>query len=100
MKGLLGTVALIGICGGIFAAMFCGLMGCSDSPTNSEGIPVGEKNDEEWVIKKYDSRWYFHYVEIDGHEYLLMHGAHRSGITHSPKCPCHLSPSEQLSDSR
>ena len=28
----------------------------------------------------------FRYVEVDGHEYLVMSGCHRSGLTHSPKC--------------
>jgi hypothetical protein len=32
---------------------------------------------------------HFTYVQYDGHEYLLWYnGTHRTGITHSPKCPC------------
>ena len=100
MKGLLGTVALIGICGGIFAAMFFGLMGCDASPRDSYGRVIAEKDNTETNIFKVvlhggscDTTT-FQYVLVDEHEYLVMTAGNRAGITHSPKCPCHKNKAE------
>ena len=100
MKGLLGTVALLGICGGIFAAMFFGLMGCDASPRNSVGNVVAEKRveDGETVFKISIAgslgHANFKYIMVDDHEYLMMNNGNQAGITHSPKCPCHKNKAE------
>lgn len=91
MKGLLGTVALLGICGGIFAAMFFGLMGCSESPVDESGRYIAERsgtNEFNVVLYPGAGEWIFSYVMVDEHEYIVMSGPRRSGLTHSPKCPC------------
>lgn len=67
------------------------LWGCSESPRNAEGNLMAEKDDHnEFHIRlgKGNGEWYFRYIEVDGHEYLIMTGTHRSGLTHSPKCKC------------
>lgn len=67
------------------------LVGCSKSPQNENGAYVGERrNDHEWTVTLGGgSTRTFQYVEVDGHEYLIMRGCHISGLTHSPKCPCY-----------
>lgn len=67
------------------------ISGCSASEKNENGACVATKDGDEWRVALYDGtsgEWYFKYAEIDGHEYLIMIGTHRSGLTHSPKCPC------------
>lgn len=73
----------------ILMAMSVLACGCDNSKLNERGFPVGtaEENDG-FVVRINGSPWFFKYVEIDGHEYLMMHGEHRSGITHSPNCKC------------
>ena len=68
------------------------LVGCDKSPQNENGAFVGHKSDENtWSVSIVPggSSWDFNYIEVDGHEYLMMHGVHISGLTHSPKCPCY-----------
>lgn len=45
---------------------------------------------DSFVVRtdKCGGEWFFTYIVVDGHEYLMMSGPHRSGLTHSPKCPC------------
>jgi hypothetical protein len=78
---------------GIGLALAIGLLvGCSKSPQNENGTFVGCKTDENtWSVSLFSGggSWDFNYIEVDGHEYLVMHGVHRSGLTHSPKCPCY-----------
>lgn len=74
-----------------FACVFLVLiLGCDNSKLNEKGFPVGSPADEDgdFAVRMNGSPWFFRYVEIDGHEYLMMHGMHRSGITHSPNCKC------------
>ena len=75
----------------LLAIGLCFLIGCSESPRNAEGNLMAEKDDHnEFHIRlgKCNGEWYFRYIEVDGHEYLIMTGTHRSGLTHSPKCKC------------
>jgi hypothetical protein len=75
----------------LLAIGLCLLIGCSESPRNAEGNLMAEKDDHnEFHIRlgNGNGEWYFRYIEVDGHEYLIMTGTHRSGLTHSPKCPC------------
>ena len=74
--------------------LLCFLIGCSESPRNDEGNYVAEKDENnEFHIRigKGNGERYFRYVEVDGHEYLVMDGTHKSGLTHSPKCNCQSS---------
>ena len=67
------------------------LMGCSESAKDTQGRSVAEKNEDgtfSLALVTGSGEHRFYYVMVDGHEYLLMWGTHRSGITHSPKCPC------------
>ena len=79
---------------GIVLVLAIGLLvGCSKSPQNENGTFVGRKTDENtWSVSLFSGggSWDFNYIEVDGHEYLVMHGVHRSGLTHSPKCPCYV----------
>lgn len=70
--------------------LLCLLLGCSESPVDENGRHVAEKSGDSFVviIGKGNGERFFTYVMVDGHEYLIMHGTHRSGLTHSPKCPC------------
>lgn len=68
----------------------CFLFGCSESPVDENGRHVAEKsgNSFDVIIYPGSGTLTFNYVVVDGHEYLVMTGSHRSGLTHSPKCPC------------
>lgn len=74
--------------------------GCDEaSPKNENGAFVGKKDGDRWSVKLVSgnaSSLYFRYAVVDGHEYLIMTGDHRSGLTHSPKCPCISTPKETL----
>ena len=66
-------------------------LGCSESPVDENGRPIAERNgtnEFKAVLYPGSGEWTFRYIMIDGHEYLVMIGCHRSGLTHSPKCPC------------
>jgi len=66
------------------------LLGCSESPRNENGHHVAEKTSDGFSIRLAPGSgdWTFKYIEVDGHEFLVMMGTHRSGFTHSPKCKC------------
>ena len=67
------------------------LIGCSESPVDDSGRHVAERsgtNEFNAFLSPGNGIWTFRYVMVDGHEYLVMSGPHRSGLTHSPKCPC------------
>ncbi len=67
------------------------LIGCSESLVDESGRHVAERsgtNEFNMVLCPGTGEWTFRYIMVDGHEYLLMTGCHRSGLTHSPKCPC------------
>ena len=66
------------------------LLGCSESPKNEEGHHVADKTPEGYAVRMNAGaeEIHFRYIEVDGHEYLLMTGFHKGGIGHSPKCPC------------
>ena len=69
----------------------CLLVGCSESPVDESGRHVAERrgtNAFNVVLHPGGGELTFRYTMVDGHEYLLMTGAHISGLTHSPKCPC------------
>ena len=71
--------------------LLCFLIGCSESPVDESGRHVAERsgtNKFNVVLYPGQGEWTFHYIMVDGHEYILMTGPHRSGLTHSPKCPC------------
>jgi len=70
--------------------LLCFLIGCSESPVDESGRHVAEKSGDFFVVRtgKCNGEWFFTYVMIDGHEYLMMFGPDRNGLTHSPKCPC------------
>ena len=67
------------------------LIGCSESPVDESGRHVAKKsgtNEFNVVLYPGDGEWTFRYIMVDEHEYIVMSGPHRSGLTHSPKCPC------------
>lgn len=70
--------------------LLCLLIGCSESPVDENGRHLAEKSGNSFVVKlgPGTAEWFFHYVVVDGHEYIVMSGTHRSGLTHSPKCQC------------
>lgn len=71
--------------------LLCFLIGCSKSPVDESDRPIAERNGTNEfgaVIFPGSGVWTFRYIMIDEHEYLVMVGCHRSGLTHSPKCPC------------
>ena len=71
--------------------LMCFLVGCFESPVDESGRHVAERsgtNKFNVVLHPGSGEWIFHYIMVDGHEYLVMTGCHRSGLTHSPKCPC------------
>ena len=71
--------------------LLCLLVGCSESPVDESGRHVAERSGtNEFNVALYPGQgeWTFHYIMVDGHEYIVMTGCHRSGLTHSPKCPC------------
>jgi hypothetical protein len=65
-------------------------LGCSESRVDENGRHIAEKSGDSFVVNMFPGggSWTFYYIEVDGHEYLLMTGVHISGLTHSPKCPC------------
>lgn len=73
--------------------LLCLLIGCSESPVDENGRHLAEKSGKSFVVKLTPGAGerFFHYVVVDGHEYLIMSGTHRSGLTHSPKCQCRKS---------
>ncbi len=71
--------------------LLCFLIGCSESPVDKDGRRIAERRGtNEFNVVLYSGRgeWTFQYIMVDGHEYLIMIGFQRSGLTHSPKCPC------------
>ena len=71
--------------------LLCFLIGCSESPVDESGRHVAERsgtNEFNMVLFPGNGEWTFRYIMVDGHEYVVMTGPHRSGLTHSPKCPC------------
>lgn len=67
------------------------LVGCSKSPVDESGRHIAERrgtNEFNVVLYPGDIELRFHYIMVDGHEYIVMTGCYRSGLTHSPKCPC------------
>ena len=71
--------------------LLCLLLGCYESPVDGSGRHVAErKGTNEFNVSLYPGQgtWTFHYIMVDEHEYIVMTGPHRSGLTHSPKCPC------------
>lgn len=71
--------------------LLCFLVGCSESPVDESGRHVAERkgtNEFNVVLYPGQGEWRFHYIVVDGHEYMVMTGPHRSGLTHSPKCQC------------
>lgn len=66
-------------------------LGCSESRVDENGRPIAERNgtnEFNAVLYPGSGAWTFRYIMVDEHEYLVMIGCHRSGLTHSPKCPC------------
>ena len=77
--------------------LLCLLVGCSESPVDENGRHVAERkgtNEFNVFLCPGNGEWTFQYIMVDGHEYLVMTGIHRSGFTHSPKCPCHKNKAE------
>ena len=75
----------------LLAIGLCLLLGCSESPVDESGRHVAERsgtNEFNVVLYPGGGEWIFHYIMVDGHEYIVMTGPNRSGLTHSPKCPC------------
>ena len=71
--------------------LLCFLVGCSESPVDESGRHVAKRsgtNEFNMVMFPGNGEQTFRYIMVDGHEYLVMTGCHRSGLTHSPKCPC------------
>ena len=71
--------------------LLCLLVGCSESPVDESGRHVAKRsgtNEFNVVLYPGSGEWTFHYIMVDGHEYIVMTGPNRSGLTHSPKCPC------------
>lgn len=66
------------------------LCGCGkDSEKNENGAYVADKFGDTYSISIYGANeCNFRYVEVDGHEYIMMYGVH-NGLSHSPKCSCH-----------
>ena len=78
-----------------FVGLMCFAIGCDESPVDESGRHIGEPDGDriKVVIVKGAEPLMFRYVLVDGHEYLVMTGASRAGVTHSPKCKC-LSPAK------
>ena len=73
----------------LLAIGLCFLLGCSESPVDENGRYIAEKFGDSFAVKMRGGvERFFNYVVVDGHEYLVMGGTHKSGLTHSPKCPC------------
>ena len=75
----------------LLAIGLCLLLGCSESPVDENGRHVAERsgtNAFNMVLCPGTGEWTFRYIMVDGHEYLVMTGYHRTGLTHSPNCPC------------
>ena len=73
------------------------LIGCSESPVDESGRHLAERsgtNEFNVVLYPGAGEWTFHYIMVDGHEYIVMTGCHRSGLAHSPKCPCQKNKAE------
>ena len=69
--------------------LICLLLGCSESPVDENGRYIAEKSGNSFVVNMPGrAERFFTYVMVDGHEYLIMIGTHKSGLTHSPKCKC------------
>lgn len=67
------------------------LVGCSKSPVDESGRHIAERrgtNEFNVVLFPGGGESRFRYIMVDGHEYIVMTGCYRSGLTHSPKCPC------------
>ena len=68
------------------------LSGCfrPESPVDAQGRLVATKTQDgfELSFAPYASGCTFRYVMVDGHEYIIIATTHRSGMAHSPRCPC------------
>ena len=66
------------------------LSGCSESPVDGQGRHVATRTQGGFDLRFAPSArgCTFQYVMVDGHEYIIMAMTHRSGLAHSPKCPC------------
>ena len=73
--------------------LLCLLVGCSESPVDENGRHIAEKSGNSFAVKLFPGggERFFHYIMVDGHEYLVRDGTHKSGLTHSPKCNCQSS---------
>lgn len=81
----------------LFIGLMCFLVGCSESSVDESGRHVAKRsgtNEFNMVLFPGNGEQTFRYIMVDGHEYLVMTGAYRSGLTHSPKCPCHKNRAE------
>ena len=75
----------------ISIGLLCFLVGCSESPVDESGRHIAKRrgtNEFNLVLCPGNGEWTFQYIMVDGHEYLVMTGFRRTGLTHSPKCPC------------
>ena len=72
--------------------LLCFLVGCfKSSPVDESGRHLAERkgtNEFNVILYPGQGEWTFHYIMVDGHEYIVMTGCHRSGLAHSPKCQC------------
>jgi len=67
------------------------LAGCGTKPIElSNGIfefKVGEEyTTDVWAQSEMSGK--FHYIVVDGHEYLVYSAWRMFGLTHSPRCRC------------
>ena len=60
--------------------------GCE--PSSTDQIAQAREEPSVWEAKVREHVWKFNYIEVDGHQYLILDSTYRGGITHSPKCHC------------
>ena len=61
----------------VIASALC-LSGCE----KYEQVQIKEK----YCNTPFEARIYL--IEIKGHDYIVLYGSHKGGITHSESCPC------------
>ena len=61
----------------IIASALC-LAGCEEC----EQVQIKEK----YCNTPFEAHIYL--IEIKGHDYIVLYGSHKGGITHSESCPC------------
>lgn len=68
------------------------LTGCDkDNPVDGEGRLVAVSKADtvsSLTIPNAASNLELRYIIFDGHEYVVMTGYRKAGITHSPRCKC------------